>query len=92
MRLRLKAGFGHVAVVSLNRRSLQLIKEAFSRMGADADVSKVGFCAPAEFKAQLFDWAEDEPEGRAIERGRPHRRRDVPNSGQLSDEERRQRH
>jgi hypothetical protein len=58
----------------------------------NADISKVGFYTPAEFKAQLFDWAEDDPEGEVIERGRPHRRQDMPNSGQLSKEQQIQRH
>lgn len=92
IRLRLKAGFSHVAVVSLNRRSLQSIKEAYSQLGVYVDISKIGFYTPAEFKAQLFNWAADDPEGGAIERGKPVKRKDMPNSGQLSDEERKQRH
>ncbi|HEV2436924.1 MAG TPA: type IV secretion system DNA-binding domain-containing protein [Verrucomicrobiae bacterium] len=92
IRLRLKAGFSHVAVVSLNRRSLQLIKEAYLRLGANADVSKVGFYTPQEFITQLFNWAADDPEGGAIQRGQPVKRKDMPNSSQLSDEERKQRH
>ncbi len=92
IRLRLKAGFSHVAVVSLNRRSLQLIKEAYLQLGVNADISKVGFYTPEEFKAQLFNWAADDPEGGAVERGQPVKRKDMSNSGQLSDEERRKRH
>jgi hypothetical protein len=92
IRLRLKAGFRHVAVVSLNHRSLELIEEAYLRLGADADISEVGFYMPDEFKGQLFNWAADDPEGGAIERGQPVKRKDMSNSGRLSDEEPRQRH
>ena len=92
IRLRLKAGFGHIAVVSANRRKLKLIGESFLRLGVDADISKVGFYTPQEFITQLFNWAADDPEGGAIERGQPQKRRDMQNSSQLSDEERRQRH
>jgi hypothetical protein len=92
IRLRLKAGFSHVAVVSANRRSLQLIKEAYLRLGVEADISKVGFYTPKEFITQLFDWAADDPEGGAIERSQPRRRQAMPNAGQLSDEERSKRH
>jgi hypothetical protein len=92
IRLRMKAGFSHVAVVSLNRRSLKLIEEAYLQLGADADISKVGFYTPEEFKAQLFNWAADDAEGGTIERSQPHRRQDMPSSGHLTDEERRQRH
>jgi hypothetical protein len=87
IRLRLKAGFPYVAVVSLNRRSLQLIETAYLRLGADADISKVGFYIPEEFKAQLFNWASDDPEGGAIERGRPVKRMVLSDSGQLSPEQ-----
>jgi hypothetical protein len=87
IRLRLKAGFPYVAVVSLNRRSLQLIEEAYLRLGADADISKVGFYTPEEFKAQLFNWAADDPEGGAIERGQPVKRKVMSDSSQLSKEQ-----
>jgi hypothetical protein len=92
IRLRLKAGFSHVAVVSLNRRSLQLIEEAYLRLGAEADISKVGFYTPEEFITQLFNWAADDPEGGAIERDQPVKRKDMTNSGQLSKEQQALRH
>ncbi len=92
IRLRLKAGFNHVAVVSLNRRSLKLIEEAYLRLGAETDISKVGFYTPEEFKAQLFNWATDDPEGGAIERGQPAKRKGMSNSGQLSPEQQALRH
>jgi hypothetical protein len=92
IRLRLKAGFSHVAVVSLNRRSLELIEEAFLRLRVNADISQIGFYTPEEFKAQLFNWAADDPEGGAIERGQPVKRKDMSNSGQLSKEQQALRH
>jgi hypothetical protein len=92
IRLRLKAGFSHVAVVSLNRRSLQFIKEAFLQLGLNADISKVGFYTPEEFKSLLFNWASDDPEGGAIERGQPVKRKDMPSSGHLTKEQQAQRH
>jgi hypothetical protein len=92
IRLRLKARFPYVAVVSLNRRSLKLIEEAYLRLGPDADTSKVGFYTPEEFKDQLFKWAADDPEGGAIESGQPVKRKVLSNYGQLSPEQRAQRH
>jgi hypothetical protein len=61
-----------------------LIEEAYLRLGADADISMVGFYTPEEFKAQLFNWAADDPEGGAIERGQPVKRKHMSDSGQLS--------
>ena len=72
IRLRLKAGFQQVAVISANRRKLILIQEAYLRL--DKDLSKVGFYTPKEFSAQLFDWATDDPEGGKIEKGKPRKR------------------
>ena len=71
IRLRLKAGFKHVAVISANRRKLNLIQAAFVEQCGSKDVSKVGFYVPKEFFAQLFTWAADDPEGGKIEKGKP---------------------
>lgn len=71
IRLRLKAGFKHVAVISANRRKLNLIQAAFVEQCGSNDVSKVGFYVPKEFFAQLFTWAADDPEGGKIEKGKP---------------------
>jgi hypothetical protein len=70
IRLRLKAGFGHVAVISANRRKLHLIEAAFLEQGGGTEASKVGFYSPKEFKDQLFSWATDDPEGGRLERGK----------------------
>jgi hypothetical protein len=43
IRLRLKAGFKHVAVISENRRKLNLIQAAFLEQSGNKDASKVGF-------------------------------------------------
>lgn len=69
-----------------------MIEEAFLRLGVNAGISKVGFYSPEEFFTQLFDWAADDPEGGAIERGQPVKRKDMSNSGQLSVEDRTKRH
>ena len=71
IRLRLKAGFQHVAVISANRRKLNLIQEAYSKKSGTKATSKVGFYTPKEFFAQLFTWATDDPEGGKIEKGKP---------------------
>ena len=74
IRLRLKAGFKHVAVISANRRKLNLIQAAFVEQCGSKDVSKVGFYVPKEFFAQLFTWAVDDPEGGKVERAKPRKR------------------
>ena len=71
IRLRLKAGFQHVAVLSTNRRKLSLIKTVYLEQCGDAEISKVGFYTPKEFKAQLFSWAVADPEGGKLERDKP---------------------
>ena len=74
IRLRLKAGFKHVAVISANRRKLNLIQAAFVEQSGSKDISKVGFYVPKEFFAQLFNWAVDDPEGGKVERAKPKKR------------------
>ena len=74
IRLRLKAGFKHVAVISANRRKLNLIQAAFVEQCGSQNVSKVGFYVPKEFFAQLFTWAVDDPEGGKVERTKPKKR------------------
>jgi len=54
IRLRLKAGFQHVAVISANRRKLNLIQDAYLRLGGSRDAVRVGFYTPKEFFTQLF--------------------------------------
>jgi hypothetical protein len=71
IRLRLKAGFQHVAVISSNRRKLELIQAAFMKHRTGLDVSKVGFYTPKEFNLQLFNWAADDPAGGKLEKSKP---------------------
>jgi hypothetical protein len=71
IRLRLKAGFQHVAVLSSNRRKLTLIKTACVEQSEETEISKVGFYTPKEFKAQLLNWALDDPKGGKLERDKP---------------------
>lgn len=74
IRLRLKAGFQRVAVISANRRKLNHIESAFTDLNGGKSSDKVGFYVPKEFFAQLFDWAAQDPEGGAHERSRPKKR------------------
>jgi hypothetical protein len=71
IRLRLKAGFKHVAVISANRRKLNLIQDAYLKQCGNQDAIRVGFYTPKEFFAQLFAWAADDPEGGKVESRKP---------------------
>ena len=71
IRLRLQAGFHHVAMISANRQKLNRIRETFFKSGHDAEDSKVGFYTPEEFVTQLYGWAADDPEGGLLEKGKP---------------------
>ena len=71
IRLRLKAGFNHVAVVSINRRKLKLIEAAFLQLKPGAGMAKVGFYSPDEFLGLLSTWAIDDPDGGALEKAKP---------------------
>ena len=71
IRLRLKAGFNHVAVVSINRRKLKLIEAAFLQLKPGAGTAKVGFYSPDEFLGLLSTWAMDDPDGGALEKAKP---------------------
>ena len=71
IRLRLKAGFTHVAVISQNRRKLPKIEASYLKMIPGASLDKVGFYSRDEFLSQLSAWALDDPEGGAQERAKP---------------------
>lgn len=87
----LKAGFNHIAVISINRRMLNRIQEQLEGSVPPDQKAKVGFYVPAEFISKLHDWAADDPEGGSVERGKPRKRKIDLISGQLSDSERKQR-
>jgi hypothetical protein len=79
------AGFGHVAAVCADRRKLAKIRERYAEMKPNAQTAKVGFYALDEFISKLFDWAAADPEGGALERGKPRKRK--MNSEPLSERE-----
>jgi hypothetical protein len=74
IRLRLKAGFKHVAVISNNRRKLNRIQAAYLKQSGNKLTSKVGYYTPKEIFAQLFTWATDDPEGGKVEKSKPRKR------------------
>jgi len=71
IRLRLKAGFTHVAVISQDGRKLPKIKAAYLHLIPGASLDKVGFYSRNEFLGQLSAWALDDPAGGAMERAKP---------------------
>jgi hypothetical protein len=71
IRLRLKAGFTHVAVISQTRRKLPKIEAAYLQLIPGATLDKIGFYSRDEFLGQLSAWAMDDPEGGALERTKP---------------------
>jgi hypothetical protein len=77
IRLRLQAGFQHVAVISSSRQKLNLIHAAYLAQDGNTDISKVAFYAPKEFIDQLFSWAGDDPAGGQLEREKPRKQDDV---------------
>ena len=78
----LKAGLTHIAVISINRKKLNLIQQILEQGGGKTDT--VSYYAPSEFITQLFNWAADDPAGGAIESVKPQRRQEPQNSSQLS--------
>jgi hypothetical protein len=71
IRLRLTAGFTHVAVISKNRRKLPKIEASYLKLIPGASLDKVGFYSHDEFLSLLSKWAMDDPEGGTQERAKP---------------------
>lgn len=86
----LQAGYDHVASIGRDKRKLANIEEAFLRTASDSDREKVAFYKPEDFLSKLFVWAADDPEGGAIERGKPRKRRISLRAGQLTEADRQQ--
>jgi hypothetical protein len=86
----LKAGLSHIAVISINRKKLNLIQQTLEKGGGRT--ATVGYYSPSEFITQLYAWASVDPAGGAIESAKPQRRQEPQNSGQHSDEELARRH
>jgi hypothetical protein len=87
---RLASGFDHVACISTNRKKLVKISELLKgKLPVEQEV-KVGFYAPEEFVSKLYELAKGDPEGAAIERGKPKKQK-ITLGGGLSDAERKQR-
>jgi hypothetical protein len=84
----LEAGFGHVASVCHNRKKLVKIQESIlATMSAD-QAQKVGFYAPDDFIAKLFEWATADPAGADVERRKPRKRKIALDSQILTESER----
>lgn len=58
----LQAGLTHIAVISTNRKKLNLIQQTLEQGGGKTDI--VGYYSPSEFITQLYNWAEVDPAGR----------------------------
>lgn len=71
----LKASFTHIAVISTDRKKLNLIRQNLAASGNKTEM--VGFYAPEEFMSKLSGWALDDPEGGIAERKNPRRNRAV---------------
>jgi hypothetical protein len=56
-----------------------------------SQAAKVGLYSPAEFISKLHDWAMEDPDGAALERGKPKKRKIALSATQLTDSERQQR-
>jgi hypothetical protein len=67
----LQAGFNHVASVCRNRKKLARIQEALPATIPADQIQRVGFYAPDEFIARLFEWAAADPSGGSVEQGKP---------------------
>jgi hypothetical protein len=65
----INAGVTHIAVISINRKKLNLIQQALEAGGVTVD--SIGFYSPSEFITKLFDWAQDDPEGGEVEKAKP---------------------
>jgi len=82
----LKADFTHIAVISRNRKKLNLIRQDLAATGDNTEI--VGFYSPDEFMSKLSDWALDDPEGGIEEMKNPHRNTSVDlKSGSLTEAE-----
>jgi hypothetical protein len=53
-------------------------------------LTNVGFYTPGQFIEQLNQWAEADPDGGSVERGKPKKRSKISEAAELSDEERKQ--
>lgn len=67
IRLRLLAGFKHVAVIAGNSRKLEQIRKLFLTSN-QADDPRVNFYSPEAFTAKLREWAAADSAGGATEK------------------------
>lgn len=85
----LKAGYQHVAMICASRRKLENIQKRFLE-SSPTQGERVGFYLPDEFISKLADWAVDDPEGGAIEQGKPRKRSIRLGAAALTEADRRQ--
>ena len=85
----LKASFAHIAVISSNRKKMNLIQQTLA--GSGDLTERIGFYSPEQFMSQLSDWALNDPEGGKAEKNNPHRNLSLNLlSGALTEAERKQ--
>ena len=70
----LEAGFRQVVVLCQNKTKLAHLREAVAAAIPPGEAPRVTCQLPEEFIAQLIDWAAEDPEGAAVERGKPRKR------------------
>lgn len=87
----LAAGFGHVAVICLNKRRLGNIECAVAATLTTDQAKRVGYYLPNEFISRLYDWAGEEPAVRAGAPSKPRKQGINLFAGSLSDDERKRR-
>jgi hypothetical protein len=85
----LKASFTHIAIISVSRQKLNLIRKTLGASGEKPET--VGFYSPEEFMSKLTDWAMDDPAGGIEEKKNPHKNPKLNlNSGLLTQAEQKQ--
>jgi hypothetical protein len=87
----LHAGFNHVASVCRNRKKLARIQEALPATIPADQIQRVGFYAPDEFIARLFEWASADPSGGSVEQGKPKKQKISLGPVAMTEDERKRR-
>ncbi|MEY4387680.1 MAG: hypothetical protein RLY20_2963, partial [Verrucomicrobiota bacterium] len=82
----LRADCAHIALVSGNRKKLNLIQQTLGSLGTQAN--KVGFYSPDELISKLYDLAAADPDGGEAERGKLRKQQVTIDPGHLSEAER----
>jgi hypothetical protein len=86
----LEAGFQQVVVVCPNKTKLSRIREGIAAAFSAEQVSFLTCLRLDEFIGNFFDWAGDDPESGAIERGKRRKQQIRLDGGGLGEDERKQ--